>query len=66
MRTTIVIDDDLMAAAMRASGLRTKRAVVEMALKTLVRLEQQSEVRTLRGTVTWEGDLQAMRADRFP
>ncbi len=65
MRTTILIDDELMAEAMKVSGARTKREAVEMGLKVLVRLvlEQQGEVRRLRGKVNWKGDLEAMRAD---
>lgn len=63
MRTNIVIDDALMASAMKASGLGTKREAVELGLRTLVRLARQAEFRSLRGTVAWEGDLDAMRRD---
>ena len=64
MRTNIVIDDKLMAATLRATGLRTKREVVELGLQTLLRLRQQAEIKKLRGKITWEGDLDAMRRDR--
>ena len=64
MRTNIVIDDKLMAEALKASGARTKREAVELGLKTLLRLNQQSELRKLRGKVQWEGDLDAMRRDK--
>jgi Arc/MetJ family transcription regulator len=64
MRTNIVIDDDLLASAMQVSGLKTKRAVVETALRTYLQLKAQEEIRSLWGTVTWEGDLDAMRTDR--
>jgi Arc/MetJ family transcription regulator len=64
MRTNIVIDDRLMKSAMRASGAATKREAVEKGLKLLLRLEQQKKIRTLRGKVRWEGDLDAMRRDR--
>jgi Arc/MetJ family transcription regulator len=63
MRTNIVIDDKLMRDALRASGLKTKRDVVEHALRTLVRLSRQAEIRQLRGKVEWQGDLDAMRSD---
>jgi Arc/MetJ family transcription regulator len=46
MRTNIVIDDKLMAATLRATGLSTKREVVELGLKTLLRLRQQAEIKT--------------------
>ncbi len=64
MRTNIVIDDNLMANTLRATGLKSKREVVELGLQTLLRLRQQSEIRTLRGSITWEGDLDAMRRDK--
>jgi Arc/MetJ family transcription regulator len=64
MRTNIVIDDKLMSDTLRATGLKTKREAVELGLKTLLRLRQQSEIKTLRGKVTWEGDLDAMRRDK--
>jgi Arc/MetJ family transcription regulator len=64
MRTNIVIDDKLMRDALRATGLRTKREIVELGLRTLVRLRQQSEIRTLRGKLKWRGDLGAMRSGR--
>ena len=64
MRTNIVIDEKLMAAALKASGARTKREAVEMGLKTLLQLNQQAAIRRLRGKVQWQGDLNAMRRDR--
>jgi Arc/MetJ family transcription regulator len=63
MRTNIVIDDKLMSDTLRATGFKTKREAVELGLKTLLRLRQQSEIRKLRGKITWEGDLDAMRRD---
>ena len=41
MRTNVVIDDELMAQAMKHTGLKTKRAVIEEALRTLIRLKSQ-------------------------
>jgi Arc/MetJ family transcription regulator len=63
MRTNIVIDDALMADALKASGVRTKREAVELGLRTLIRLSRQEGLRRLRGKLSWEGDLDAMRAD---
>lgn len=64
MRTNVVIDDKLMADALKASGARTKREAVELGLKTLLQLGLQADVRRLKGTVNWEGDLEAMRRDK--
>ncbi|MFH1814290.1 MAG: type II toxin-antitoxin system VapB family antitoxin [Pseudomonadota bacterium] len=63
MRINIEIDDRLMSDALRLTGARTKREVVEMGLRTLLRLRQQEEIRRFRGKLQWEGDLDAMRAD---
>ena len=64
MRTNIVIDDQLMSDTLRATGLKTKREAVELGLKTLLRLQQQTELRKVRGKYEWEGDLDAMRRDK--
>lgn len=63
MRTNIVIDDKLMEDTLRATGLNTKREVVELGLRTLLRLRQQEEIRRFRGKLNWQGDLDAMRTD---
>ena len=63
MRTNIVIDDKLMQGALRATGLKTKRETVELGLRTLLRLGKQAEIRTLRGKLDWQGDLDVMRPD---
>jgi Arc/MetJ family transcription regulator len=64
MRTNIVIDDKLMKDTLRATGLKTKREAVELGLRTVLRLQQQKAIRSLRGKVNWQGDLKAMRKDR--
>jgi Arc/MetJ family transcription regulator len=64
MRTNVVIDDKLIADAMKVTGLSTKKAVIEEALRTLVRLKSQEEIRALRGQLHWEGNLASMREDR--
>ena len=62
MRTNIVIDDQLMKEAMERSGLKTKREVVDMALRTFIRLHKQGDILDLWG-IGWDGDLEAMRRD---
>jgi Arc/MetJ family transcription regulator len=63
MRTNIDIDDKLMAEAMAASGLSTKRETVEAALRLLARRKRHASARALFGRVQWEGDLDAERRD---
>jgi Arc/MetJ family transcription regulator len=63
MRTNIIIDDQLMAATLKASGMKTKKEVVELGLQTLLRLKQQEQIKKSRGKLPWSGDLSAMRTD---
>lgn len=65
MRTNIVLDDQLVQAAMQASGLTTKRAVVEAGLQLLVQVKGQAGIRRLRGKVNWEGNLEEARSGRI-
>jgi Arc/MetJ family transcription regulator len=65
MRTNIVIDDQLMAQAQSLTGLATKKAVVEEALRLLIMNYEQREIRQLRGQLHWEGNLAEMREERF-
>jgi Arc/MetJ family transcription regulator len=64
VRTNIVIDDELMQETLRATGLKTKREAVELGLRTVLRLSKQAQIGSLRGAVSWKGDLDAMRTDR--
>jgi len=61
MRTNIAIDDKLMEAALKLSGLSTKKDVVEQALKMLVQLKKQSRLKKFRGKLKWECNLRKMR-----
>lgn len=61
MRTNIDIDDELLAAAQRATGARTKKATVEAGLELLVRMARQQSLRDLRGEAPWDGDLDELR-----
>jgi Arc/MetJ family transcription regulator len=64
MRTNIMIDDELLAQAMRLTGLRTQQKVVKAALKALIVNKKQDKLADAFGTLHWEDDLDAMRNDR--
>lgn len=66
MRTNIDIDDDLLAEAMAASGLATKRATVEEALRQLLRNHRRRKALEETAGIGWEGDLDEMRRDEPP
>ncbi len=63
MKTSIEIDDALIANALKATGLNTGREVVEIALKLLIQIKQQEAIKTFRGKLPWDGDLAAMRTN---
>jgi Arc/MetJ family transcription regulator len=66
MRTNIDIDDELLARAMAATGLTTKRATVEEGLRLLVRVSKQAKaLADIRG-LGWQADLDQMRRGRQP
>ncbi|WP_295957443.1 type II toxin-antitoxin system VapB family antitoxin [Rhodoferax sp.] len=56
MRTNIVIDDQLMDAAMQAGGFKTKRDAVEEGLRLLARRAAYQNLRALRGKLQWSLD----------
>jgi len=63
MRTNIVIDDTLMKSALNSSGLRTKKDVIEAALKLLVKFNRQAKIKQFRSKLKWVGNLDKMRMD---
>jgi Arc/MetJ family transcription regulator len=65
VRTNIVLDVELIDRARALTGLKSKRALVDEALRTLVRLKEQESIRALRGQLRWEGDLRELRRGRF-
>ena len=64
MRTNIVLDDALVEKALKLTGLKTKKAVVEEGLRTLIRLKEQERVRDLFGKLRWDDDFEELRAGR--
>lgn len=54
MLTNIDIDDKLMSEARRVTGLKTKKAIVEAALRALIKFHGQADVRQLWGRLHWE------------
>jgi Arc/MetJ family transcription regulator len=63
-RTNIVLDDTLVVTCQKATGLKTRRALIDHALKELLRHEHQKKVLELKGTVQWEGNLATWRKRR--
>ncbi len=64
-RTNIHLDDELVSKALNATGLRTKRELVDLALRELVRRKEQKKILSLKGKVSWVGNLDQLRTPRF-
>jgi len=64
MRTTIEIEDTLMAEAQKACGHATKKETVEQALRLMIRLRRQQEVGVAFGKYRWRGNLARSREGR--
>jgi len=63
MRTNIVLDEQLISEAQQLTGIATKRGIVEEGLKALIRLKKQQAIKSWRGRLVWDDDLDAMRTD---
>jgi len=61
MRTNVVLDESLVEKAKALTGIKTTRAVIDEALRVLIQLREQTQVRDLRGQFHWEGDLAMLR-----
>ena len=65
MRTNIDLDDELVSRGLLISGLRTKKDLVNMALREFIRKNDQKKILELRGKIQWQGDLELMRESRI-
>ena len=66
MRTNVLLNDDLIRKAQQLTGIKTKKEVIQVALEALIRLREQSQVRSLRGKLAWDGNLDEQRQGRAP
>ena len=62
MRTNIVLDEELVDSCIKATGLKTKKALIDHALRELLRHKSQRKILKLKGKITWEGDLDEWRS----
>lgn len=62
MRTNIEIDDALMEQALKLSNIKTKKDVIQDALKNYVAWMKKKQLLDLKGSVKWEGNLKDMRS----
>ena len=65
MRTNVVIEDHLIEEGLELTGLKTKRELVNHALRELLARKKRKAILALEGKLHWEGNLAEMREDRF-
>jgi len=63
-RTNIVLDEKLVDNCIQATGIKTRKALVDHALRELLRHEQQTKLLQLKGNIRWDGDLNEWRRGR--
>lgn len=63
-RTNVVLDDKLVAECQKATGIKTRRGLIDYALHEMLRHKNQRKLLELQGKVEWEGDLDAWRRSR--
>jgi len=63
-RTNVVLDDKLMENCLKATGIKTRRALIDYTLWELLRHESQSKILKLKGKIHWEGNLNEWRRGR--
>lgn len=61
MRTNILIDDSLMKKAFQLAESKTKKAVIDEALRLFIRIKEQQKIRDMKGKLHWDLDLYEMR-----
>jgi Arc/MetJ family transcription regulator len=64
MRTTLNLDDEALASAMKAAPGKTKTGVINEALREFARRRRLQEFLEFKGKVPWEGDLDELRGRR--
>ena len=62
MRTNIELDDVLVEQALKLSNIKTKKDVIQEALKNYVAWMKKKQLLDLKGNVKWEGNLKDMRS----
>ena len=65
MRTNIFIDGKLIEKGMKYTGIKTKKGLVDFALRELIDRKERKKILGLKGRLHWEGNLNEMRDSRF-
>lgn len=63
-RTNVLLDEKLIGDCMKATGITTQKALINHALRELLRHERQKKILELKGKINWEGRLNEWRQGR--
>ena len=63
-RTNVVLDEKLVQDCIKATGIKTQKALIDHALRELLRHEKQIKILELKGSVNWNGNLDEWRQNR--
>jgi Arc/MetJ family transcription regulator len=63
-RTNVVLAEELVSKCQEATGIKTRRRLIDFALHELLRRERQKKILELKGKVHWEGNLDEWREGR--
>jgi hypothetical protein len=59
-----ISDNELIRRCMERTGIKTQAALIDYALRELLRRENQMEILQLKGRVHWQGNLEEWRQGR--
>jgi Arc/MetJ family transcription regulator len=65
IKTNILLDDEIIEEAKELTSLKTKRDIIDLALRELVKNLRKKKQLKLRRKGLWEGNLREMRRKRF-
>jgi Arc/MetJ family transcription regulator len=57
----LMIDNELLEAGLKVTGLKSRNKLVEFALRELLRREAQKKLLELKGKIEWAGNLKMTR-----
>ncbi|HEY9802255.1 MAG TPA: type II toxin-antitoxin system VapB family antitoxin [Leptolyngbyaceae cyanobacterium] len=63
MEDNLVINEKLIEEAINVTGLQNKQEVIELGLKTLIKLKQQEKIKAYRGKLQWDDNLEELRTN---
>ena len=63
-RTNVVLDEKLVEDCKKVTGIKTQKALIDHALRELLRHEKQIKILELKGKINWDGNLEEWRKGR--